>query len=96
MKTSKRFNKHTLKGNGKDELSEEYLAKRAKNNAAVKRARQKAKEKSNKTNQRIQSIKIENKELEERIKLLSAELKTMKDVYTKYTGEVYQHVNMVN
>merc|ERR1711944_328759 len=88
MKTSKRFNKHTLKGNGKDELSEEYLAKRAKNNAAVKRARQKAKEKSNKTNQRIQSIKIENKELEERIKLLSAELKTMKDVYTKYTGEV--------
>ena len=42
--------------------------------------------KSNKTNQRIQSIKIENKELEERIKLLSAELKTMKDVYAKYTG----------
>jgi len=86
MKLSKRSNKNSLKANGGGELSEEYLKKREKNNAAVKRARQKAKERANKTNQRIQSIRTENKELEERIKALSAELTAIKDVYAKYTG----------
>ena len=88
MKPSKRFNKKSLKSNGGGELDEEYLKKREKNNAAVKRARQKAKEKTKKTNQRIESIRSENKELEERIKALSAELTTMKDVYAKYTGKI--------
>jgi len=96
MKISKRSNKHSLKANEGGELSEEYLKKREKNNAAVKRARQKAKERATKTNQRIQSIRTENKELEERIKVLSAELTAIKDVYARYTGEIYEHVNMVN
>ena len=86
MKASKRYNKNSLKANGGGEVDDEYLRKREKNNAAVKRARQKAKEKAKKTNQRIQSIRSENKELEERIKALSAELTAMKDVYAKYTG----------
>jgi len=96
MKASKRYKKNSLKTNGGGELDDEYLRKREKNNAAVKRARQKAKEKAKKTNQRIQSIRSENKELEERIKALSAELTAMKDVYAKYTGEIYEHLKMVN
>ena len=87
MKASKRFNKNSLKANAEDEVDEGYLKKREKNNAAVKRARQKAKERAKKTNQRIQSIRSENKELEERIKALSEELTAIKDVYAKYTGK---------
>ena len=68
-------------------LANKCVKKREKNNAAVKRARQKAKEKSQQTFQRIQSIKNENKELEERIKALSKELSTMKNIYEKYTGK---------
>jgi len=93
MKPLKRFNKSGMKYKRGGEDNEEYIKKREKNNAAVKRARQKAKEKSEQTNLRIQSIRTENQELEERIKALSAELSAMKDMYSKYTGETYQHVN---
>ena len=87
MPSHKRFNKSSGRNRKDSEMDEEYVKKREKNNAAVKRARQKAKEKSQQTFQRIQSIKNENKELEERIKALSKELSTMKNIYEKYTGK---------
>jgi len=68
------------------EVDEEYMHKREKNNAAVRRARQKAKDKVQQTNNRIKSLRTENEELEERIKVLSAELAVMKDIYNTYTG----------
>ena len=54
-----------------EEADEEYLNKRARNNDAVKRSRQKAREKANETNSRVQKLKNENEKLEEKIKLLS-------------------------
>ena len=87
MKPMKRLSKQSFKGDDRDEKDQEYLDKRAKNNAAVKRAREKSKQKQQQTNNRIQSIRRENDQLEERIKLLSAELQTMKDAYCKYTGK---------
>ena len=71
---------------GRVEVDEEYVHKREKNNAAVRRARQKAKDKVQQTNNRIKSLRTENEELEERIKVLSAELAVMKDIYNTYTG----------
>merc|ERR1712198_87499 len=96
MPSNKRFNKSGGRSREDSEMDEEYVKKREKNNAAVKRARQKAKEKSQQTFQRIQSIKNENKELEERIKALSKELSTMKNIYEKYTGEIYPGIHSVN
>merc|ERR1712186_47984 len=95
MSPIKRFSKSRPKSKHESEMDEEYVKKGEKNNAAVKRARQKAKEKSQQTFQRIQNIKNENKELEERIKALSKELSTMKNIYEKYTGEIYPGVNNV-
>merc|ERR1712198_252629 len=96
MPSNKRFNKSVGRSRKDSKMDEEYFKKREKNNAAVKRARQKAKEKSQQTFQRIQSIKNENKELEERIKALSKELSTMKNIHEKYTGEIYPGINGVN
>jgi len=93
MPQIKRFNKSSSRSRKDSEMDEDYVKKREKNNAAVKRARQKAKEKSQQTFKRIQNIKNENKELEERIKALSKELSTMKNIYEKYTGEIYPGVN---
>ena len=92
MPQIKRFNKSGSRSRKDSEMDEDYVKKREKNNAAVKRARQKAKEKSQQTFKRIQKIKNENKELEERIKALSKELSTMKNIYEKYTGKYILHL----
>jgi len=92
MPQIKRFNKSGSRSRKDSEMDEDYVKKREKNNAAVKRARQKAKEKSQQTFKRIQNIKNENKELEERIKALSKELSTMKNIYEKYTGKYILHL----
>ena len=73
--------------NNEDEADEEYLNKRARNNDAVKRSRQKAREKANDTNNRVQKLKNENEKLEEKIKLLSKELTFLKDIFLAHAGE---------
>jgi len=69
-----------------EEVDEEYLNKRARNNDAVKRSRQKAREKANETNSRVQKLKNENEKLEEKIKLLSKELTFLKDIFLAHAG----------
>ena len=73
--------------NNEDEADEEYLNKRARNNDAVKRSRQKAREKANDTNNRVQKLKNDNEKLEEKIKLLSKELTFLKDIFLAHAGE---------
>merc|ERR1711951_222419 len=68
------------------EPDEDYLNKRARNNDAVKRSRQKAREKANETNSRVQKLKNENEKLEEKIKLLSKELTFLKDIFLAHAG----------
>jgi len=69
-----------------EEQDEDYLNKRARNNDAVKRSRQKAREKANETNTRVQKLKNENEKLEEKIKLLSKELTFLKDIFLAHAG----------
>ena len=71
-----------------EEVDEEYLNKRARNNDAVKRSRQKAREKANETNSRVQKLKNENEKLEEKIKLLSKELTFLKDIFLAHAGRL--------
>ena len=69
---------------GKDS---EYLNKRARNNEAVKRSREKARLKAKETTERVTKLKTENEKLEERIKLLSKELTFLKDIFLAHAGK---------
>jgi len=64
-----------------EEGDNDYLAKRSRNNAAVRRSREKARMKSKETNDRVSNLKQENEMLEERIKLLTKELTFLKDMF---------------
>ena len=64
----------------------EYQSKRARNNEAVKRSREKARNKAKETTERVNKLKQENERLEERIKLLSKELTFLKDIFLAHAG----------
>ena len=81
--------------NNEEEGDEEYLNKRARNNDAVKRSRQKAREKANETNGRVQKLKNENEKLEEKIKLLSKELTFLKDIFLAHAGEFERYCHFI-
>nr|ACO15152.1 CCAAT/enhancer-binding protein gamma [Caligus clemensi] len=70
-----------------DKASPDYLTKRARNNEAVKRSREKSRQKANETHDRVDSLKKENEMLEERIKLLSKELTFLKDIFMAHAGK---------
>ena len=64
----------------------DYLAKRSRNNAAVRRSREKARMKAKDTNVRVTALQQENEMLEERIKLLTKELTFLKDIFLAHAG----------
>lgn len=69
-----------------DKESDEYRLKRERNNIAVRKSRMKSRMKQKETNLRVEELKKENEELEERIKLLSKELGVLKDLFLAYAG----------
>ncbi len=71
-------------------LDLEYISKRARNNEAVKRSREKARQKAKETHDRVAKLKQENERLEERIKLLSKELTFLKDIFLAHAGKLIQ------
>ena len=71
-----------------EEGDNDYLAKRSRNNAAVRRSREKARMKSKETNDRVSNLKQENEMLEERIKLLTKELTFLKDMFLAHAGKM--------
>ena len=64
----------------------DYLAKRSRNNEAVRRSREKARMKAKETHDRVSQLKQENEMLEERIKLLTKELTFLKDIFLAHAG----------
>eukprot|EP00095_Tigriopus_kingsejongensis_P001764 maker-scaffold183_size276960-snap-gene-1.29 protein:Tk01764 transcript:maker-scaffold183_size276960-snap-gene-1.29-mRNA-1 annotation:"ccaat enhancer-binding protein gamma" len=64
----------------------EYQSRRARNNEAVKRSREKARQRAKETHERVSKLKTENEMLEERIKLLSKELTFLKDIFMAHAG----------
>jgi len=69
----------SIKNDNEDKT--DYLAKRSRNNEAVRRSREKARMKAKETNDRVSQLKQENEMLEERIKLLTKELTFLKDIF---------------
>jgi hypothetical protein len=65
-------------------------AKRARNNEAVKRSREKAKEKASETTGKVNNLKNENQMLEQKVKLLSKELDVLKNIFLDHAGEIKQ------
>ena len=66
------------------------LAKRSRNNAAVRRSREKARSKAKDTNDRVSVLAQENEMLEERIKLLTKELAFLKDIFLAHAGIYFE------
>ena len=75
-------------GNGDSSAGDDYHSKRARNNEAVKRSREKARQRAKETHDRVTKLKDENNLLEERIKLLSKELTFLKDIFLAQAGEL--------
>jgi len=74
---------------GKRELCQSdpnYVEKRAKNNDAVKKSREKTRQKAKETMDKVSHLKQENEVLEERIKLLHKELVFLKDIFMTHAG----------
>ena len=67
--------------------NQDYRDKRARNNLAVKKSREKNKQKINQTHERVSQLKEENQTLESNIKLLSKELKFLKEVFVAHAGQ---------
>ena len=95
MAPVKRPAKVDIVSQNEEEPDEDYLNKRARNNDAVKRSRQKAREKANETNSRVQKLKNENEKLEEKIKLLSKELTFLKDIFLAHAGQYLNYPNIL-
>eukprot|EP00092_Neocalanus_flemingeri_P018859 GFUD01020422.1.p1 GENE.GFUD01020422.1~~GFUD01020422.1.p1 ORF type:complete len:114 (+),score=47.32 GFUD01020422.1:52-393(+) len=69
-----------------DKEDPEYLAKRAKNNAAIKKTREKAREKAKETQAKVDHLKTENKGLEDKITVLGKEMQFLKEVFLAHAG----------
>lgn len=61
--------------------SEEYIRRRQRNNVAVKKSREKTREKSVYTLQKVEQLKLENEQLESKISILTKELSVLKDLF---------------
>lgn len=66
-----------------------YSEKRQKNNDAVKKSREKTRQKSKETMDKVCQLKQENEMLEERIKLLAKELSFLKDIFLAHAGSAH-------
>lgn len=71
----KRKRKPLVKG------SDEYKRRRERNNEAVKKSRIKSKEKTCETQEKVNELAIENKNLLEKVSTLSREFELLKDLY---------------
>lgn len=81
-----------ISGNGKNQNNTNdihYTEKRQKNNDAVKKSREKTRQKAKETMDKVTQLKQENEMLEERIKLLAKELTFLKDIFLAHAGSTH-------
>jgi len=70
-----------VKAKSTSHSNEEYVLRRQKNNVAVRKSREKSKEKTMSTIESIERLKVENEDLEEKVEVLGKELATLKKVF---------------
>ncbi|XP_055689416.1 CCAAT/enhancer-binding protein homolog 2 [Lutzomyia longipalpis] len=64
-----------------NEFDEDYRRKRERNNQAVKKSREKTKQNTIETHQRVEKLRVENKVLENEITNLKKKLKLLKELF---------------
>ncbi|XP_053205918.1 CCAAT/enhancer-binding protein beta-like [Panonychus citri] len=72
-----------------DKNSDEYRKKRQRNNIAVKKSRHKSKIKTMQTLQRVNALKSENDELQQKIVILSKELALLKQLFMAHAKNAH-------
>ncbi|XP_054748238.1 CCAAT/enhancer-binding protein beta-like [Lytechinus pictus] len=68
--------------------SDEYKRRRERNNEAVRKSRQKSRQKASETEMRVTELKKENADLEQRVTLLHKELELLKDLFLTHANEL--------
>ncbi|XP_019629258.1 PREDICTED: CCAAT/enhancer-binding protein delta-like [Branchiostoma belcheri] len=66
--------------------TEEYVTRRQRNNVAVRKSREKAKQRNLETQQKVQELQQENEKLQKRVELLTKELDTLKSLFTNVSA----------
>jgi len=69
-----------------DKNDPEYLEKRKRNNEAIKKSREKAKQKAEETQKRVDILRKDNKRLEDKINVLGQEMQFLKDIFLAHAG----------
>lgn len=72
-----------------DKNSDEYKKRRERNNIAVKKSRNKSKQKTQETIQRVSELRAENERLENKVSILHKELSFLKDLFLAHTGSAH-------
>lgn len=68
------------------EEHEEYQEKRARNNIAVKKSREKSRLKQRETLEKVNRLRSENQDLEMKVTLLSKELQVLRNLFLEHAG----------
>lgn len=74
-----------------DKNSVEYREKRAKNNNAVKKSRDKSKQKSMEASARVKQLQVENENLRGTVENMQQELRYLKDMLINQAGSLLTH-----
>lgn len=61
--------------------SEDYRKRRERNNIAVRKSRQLSRQKAKVTQEKVSQLRAENRELEQKVQLLSKELSVLRDLF---------------
>lgn len=80
-----------MKRSSVDKNSDEYKKRRERNNLAVKKSRNKSKEKMMQTLERVNKLRAENEMLEAKVQLLTKELSFLKDLFLAHAGSSQAH-----
>lgn len=67
---------------------DEYLARRERNNIAVRKSREKSRAKAKETLAQVDKLRKENEMLEQKVTILSKELSVLKDLFLAHAGNV--------
>jgi len=68
--------------------SNDYIARRERNNIAVRKSREKSRAKAKETMEQVNKLRKENENLEQKVSILSKELSVLKDLFLAHAGSV--------
>ena len=66
--------------------TDDYLNKRERNNVSVKKSRQKTRSRAREMKDRVENLRMENADLENKVALLSKELGILKELFISHAG----------